>query len=97
MAHEGKLHTPAGVVAQVWRDGRRQADLARLLASGVVVVHALDRAEAQAAGVLCGRRKTSDIVDASVALLARRHHAKVVTSDPKDLRRIDPTLELVVC
>ena len=30
-------------------------------------------------------------------LLARRHSAKIVTSDPEDLKRIDPTLELVRC
>jgi hypothetical protein len=28
-------------------------------------------------------------VDASVVLLARRHSARVVTSDPDDIRRID--------
>ncbi len=97
LAHGGALHTPAGVVAQVWRDGRRQARLARLLGSGLMVLQPLDREEAQAAGVLCGRSGTHDTVDASVALLARRLRAKVVTSDPDDIRRIDPTLQLVVC
>jgi predicted nucleic acid-binding protein len=97
LAHGGTLHVPAGVVGQVWRDGSRQARLARLLGSGLVTVHALDREEAQAAGVLCGQSETQDVVDASVALLARRHGAKVVTSDPEDLRRIDPGLELVTC
>lgn len=37
----------------------------------------------------------SDEIDASVALLARRHGASVVTSDPDDLRRLDPTMRLV--
>lgn len=97
LVHEGEMHAPAAVVAQVWRDGRRQSRLARLLASGVIRVHPLDQAEAQAAGVLCGRSRTSDVVDASVALLARRHRARVVTSDPEDLRRIDPTLDVVTC
>ena len=53
--------------------------------------------EAQAAGVLCGKSKTRDVIDASVVLLGRRHRAKVVTSDPKDLLRIDPSLETVQC
>jgi predicted nucleic acid-binding protein len=97
LRHGGILYVAAGVVAQVWRDGRRQARLARLLGSGLVVVEPLDRPEAQAAGVLCARSRTSDVIDASVALLARRHRAKVVTSDPADLRRLDPTLELVAC
>jgi hypothetical protein len=81
----------------VWRDGRRQARLARLLGSGFVSVQALDQSEAEAVGVLCGISGSADIVDASVALLARRHRAKVVTSDVDDLRRIDPTLDLVKC
>jgi predicted nucleic acid-binding protein len=91
------LHAPAGVIGQIWRDGKRQARLARLLASGALQVHALDKDEAQAAGVLCGRSKTHDVIDASVALVARRHKAKVLTSDPDDLRRIDAKLHLVLC
>lgn len=97
MVHGASLHAPAGVVGQVWRDGRRQARLARLLASGLVKVQQLDLSEAQAAGVLCAKSRTRDVIDASVALLARRHGAKVVTSDPQDLQRIDPNLELVTC
>ena len=97
MKHGGVLHAPAGVVAQVWRNGKRQARLARLIGSGVVRVQALDLAEAQATGALCGSTKTSDVVDASVVLLARRERGKVVTSDPSDLRGIDPTLEIVAC
>lgn len=91
------LHTPAGVVGQVWRDGKRQARLARLLASGVIQVQPLDTEEAQASGVLCGKSRTRDVIDASVALLARRHSARIVTSDPADLERIDAELELVTC
>ncbi len=97
LAHGGAIHAPAGVVGQIWRDGRKQARLARLLGSGAVEVCPLDRAEAQAAGVLCGRTGSSDVVDASVALLARRHSAVVVTSDAGDLRSIDPEIELVEC
>ena len=95
--HGRTLHVPAGVVAQVWRDGRRQSRLARLLGSNVVAVRALDRAEAQAVGVLCGEKRHNDVVDASVILLARRLRAKIVTSDSDDLQRLDPTLRLVSC
>ena len=97
LATGASLHAPAGVVAQVWRDGQRQVRLARLLGSGVIAVESLDQEEAQAVGVLCGRSGSADIVDASVALLARRRGARVLTSDVKDLHRIDPTLDLVVC
>ena len=96
MTHGGSLHVPAGVVAQVWRDGQRQVRLALLLASDVVTVHPLDRQEAQAVGALCGKSRSADVVDASVALLARRWSAVVVTSDPDDLNQIDPGLELAV-
>ena len=97
MVHGIPLHTPAGVVAQVWRDGRKQARLARLVGSGLVQVEVLDLPEAQGCGALCGISGSSDVVDASVVLLARRHRAKVVTSDVKDLSRIDATIETVSC
>jgi predicted nucleic acid-binding protein len=95
--HGARLMAPAGVVAQTWRNGARQARLARLLASGVVSVQALDQEEAQAVGVLCGKSGSADVVDASVALLARRHGATVVSSDAADLQRIDPQLQVVTC
>lgn len=93
----GSLHVPAGVIAQVWRDGARQARLARLLKSRALDVRELDLGEGQAAGSLCGVARTADVVDASVALLARRYSAIVVTSDPDDLRRLDAGLLLVSC
>lgn len=95
--HGRRLHVPAGVLGQVWRDGARQARLARLVKSGVLDVRALDLDEARAAGVTCGLSGTADVIDASVAILARRHGAIVVTSDPADLHRLDPGLTLVVC
>jgi hypothetical protein len=54
----------------------------------------LDGVLAEAAGTLCGRTGTSDVIDASVVLVARRARAAVVTSDVGDLRRLDPTLRL---
>jgi predicted nucleic acid-binding protein len=95
--HGASVHVPAGVIGQVWRDGSRQARLARLLKSGLPDVRDLDLDEARAAGSLCGIAGTADVIDASVALLARRHHAAVVTSDPDDLRRLDPELSLIAC
>lgn len=46
-------------------------------------------------GLLLAEFGTSDVVDAHVALLARRLHATVLTSDPDDLTALDPTLTLV--
>lgn len=93
---EQPIAVPAGVVAQVWRDGRRQARLARLLGGDQVEVEPLDDARARAAGQLCGVRGTADVVDASVVLCARARRHVVVTSDPDDLRQLDPKLRLVV-
>jgi hypothetical protein len=86
---------PAGVVGQVWRDGRRQVRLARLLGSDVVEVEPLDDARARAAGRLCGVTRTSDVIDASVVLCARARKLAVMTSDGGDLRLLDATLSIV--
>ena len=86
---------PAGALAQVWRDGRTQVRLARLLASELAIVVPLDDARARAAGQLCGIRKSRDVVDASVVLCARARDNAVVTSDPDDLRRLDPVIRLI--
>jgi hypothetical protein len=85
---------PAGVVGQVWRDGARQVPLSALLKAPTTHVAALDHPLAEACGTLCGRTGTSDVVDASVVLVARRERAVVVTSDISDLRRLDPGLHL---
>jgi hypothetical protein len=90
-----RLAIPAGVVGQVWRDGRKQARLARLLGSRVVEVEPLDDARARAAGQLCGVTKTRDVIDASVVLCARARGHGVLTSDPTDIRRLDATLRIV--
>ncbi|MBK5306741.1 MAG: PIN domain-containing protein [Frankiaceae bacterium] len=87
---------PAAVVAQVWRDGRRQSRLAQFLGSRHCEVVPLDAAAARIAGHLCAISGTSDVVDASVVVVARQRGHRVVTSDPDDLRRLDPRLELVI-
>jgi len=92
----GTLVVPAAALAQVWRDGRRQARLGRLLATRLCEVVPLDALAARLAGQLCGVAGTADVVDASVVVEARRGGHRVVTSDPRDLARLDPTLELVV-
>jgi hypothetical protein len=92
-----ELVIPAGVVAQVWRDGSRQARLARFLAAAGVEVDALTHAGARACGVVCGRAGTADIVDASVVITARRHHATVITSDRADLEILDPDIAILDC
>ena len=89
-----RLVIPAGVLGQVWRGAARQAPLRALVKGPTTIVPALDQVLAEAAGVLCGRAGTSDVIDASVVLVARRERAIVVTSDEGDLRRLDPRLPM---
>jgi hypothetical protein len=95
LAHGSSLAVPAGVVGQVWRDGRRQARLARLLAAPDVLVESLDDRRAREAGQLCGARNTADVIDASVVLCARAHGHRIATSDPGDLLRLDPQAAVI--
>lgn len=91
-----RIIVPAGVVAQVWRQGAQQVVLRALLNGPTTEVPPLDRVLAEATGILCGKSGTSDVVDAAVVLVARGNRAVVVTSDPHDLRRLDPSLAIEV-
>ena len=77
---------PAPVVAQCWRGTPRQAQLARLLAG--CETEALDDTMARATGILAGRTRTTDIVDASVVEGALRRDDLVISSDEGDLNAI---------
>ena len=76
---------PAPVVAQASRSSR-QAQMRRLLRGCDVVP--FGEADAHAAGALLGRTRTKDVVDASVAVVAIRHEADVVSADADDIRRL---------
>jgi predicted nucleic acid-binding protein len=88
-------YVPAGVVAQTWRGSARQHAVMRLLRAGAIRVDPLLEDVAYRLGLLLAKSGTSDIVDAHVALLARRLRATVVTSDPDDLTALDSTLSVV--
>jgi hypothetical protein len=89
---EGRVsRVPAGVVGQVWGDGCRQVVLSRFLRGTEVRVVPLEERLSRAAGELCGATGTADVIDASVVLVAREHRDTIVTSDPSDLRRLDPS------
>jgi hypothetical protein len=89
------LAVPAGVVGQVWRDGRRQVRLSRLFAAPEVEIEPLDDRRAREAGQLCGAAGTADVIDASVVLCARRRGHRIATGDPNDLARLDSTVRLI--
>ena len=95
LTHGQRLAIPAGVVGQVWRDGRQQVRLVRLLASNLIEIEVQDDKNARAAGQLCGATQTNDVIDASVVLCARKRQHGVLTSDVDDLRRLDPKLRYV--
>jgi hypothetical protein len=86
---------PAGVVAQAWRGSPRQHAVSRLLGSRCVLIHPLDDITAFRVGALLARQGGSDVTDGHVALLAGRLRATVYTSDPADIRVLDPTLTVV--
>lgn len=85
---------PVGAVAQTWRSGR-QAHLARLLRSFDVDFAVLTLAGARLVGLVCAASGHSDVVDVHVVLCAQERNHAVVTSDPDDLARVDPTLPLI--
>lgn len=88
-------HVPAGVVAQVWRGSSRQHAVVRILKAEAVRIHAMSETVAFQIGMLLARRRTSDVVDAHVAILGRTLHAAVLSSDPDELRRLDAELDVV--
>jgi hypothetical protein len=93
---DATIHIPAGALAQAFRDGSRQVSLTRLLKDRRTSVVALDQLLARVVGALLGARGVSDVIDASVVVCARRYRQVVITSDPDDLRRLDPGLPLEV-
>ncbi|MBX3189774.1 MAG: PIN domain-containing protein [Labilithrix sp.] len=87
------LVTSAGVVAQVWRGGgHRQVPVAYLLRHTRVVD--LTYKVALLLGRMLGATRAVDAVDAHVVFLARERGWPVLTSDPRDLLRLDPTLRV---
>jgi hypothetical protein len=80
---ERDIHVPAIVVGQAWRDARRQVRLGQALAGCRVDPVGLDTSKA--AGVLCGKAGTTDVVDATVVVMATAVGAIVWTSDPQDI------------
>ncbi len=79
------IRTSAAAVAQGWRDGRHQANLARVLPG--VDVATLDPVAATRVGGLLRDSASTDLVDAHVALLVPPD-ATVLTSDEEDIKAL---------
>lgn len=91
------LSIPAGALAQAWRNGSTQARLAAFLRvrRDAPTLVPFDGRLARAAGELCGRTRTADVIDASVVLTAHSRGHHIVTSDPDDMGRLDPGAPLI--
>lgn len=79
---EIRLKTTTGVVAQVWRNGSKQARLALLL--GTVDEQIITKERARATGLLLTKSRTADVIDAGLVEIARDGD-EILTSDPADL------------
>jgi predicted nucleic acid-binding protein len=90
-----QVTVPAPALAQAIRRPERQVRLSRLIRQPGTDVIALDRVDATHVGRLLAASGTSDIADAHVVICARRAGQSVVTSDPRDLRQLDPALRLI--
>ena len=93
--HGDAVHVVPEVVAQVWRGGQRQARLAKFLRAAGTEFPAMTLPMAKVVGQVCARSGHSDVVDVHVVVEARMSGHDVVTSDPDDLRRVDPTLRII--
>jgi len=91
-----RVTIPATALAQASRQPERQVRLARLIRQPTTDVVPLDRVDATNVGRLLAASATSDVIDAHVVVCARRTHQRVVTSDPGDLRFLDPAITVVI-
>jgi len=84
-----ELHTTHPVLAQVWRNLPRQANLART--TRLFEIHSLDDS------VTVGRRLaetgTSDVVDAHLVVIAERIGTFILTTDPADMTKLNARFE----
>jgi hypothetical protein len=90
-----RVTIPGTALAQAIRRPERQIRLARLVRQPTTDVVALDRVDATNVGRLLATTGTADIADAHVVICARRASQDVVTSDPDDLRLLDPAVRLI--
>jgi predicted nucleic acid-binding protein len=90
----GTLCIPAAVVAQAWRTPR-QVRLARLINASDVEIVVMDLDVARNVGLICAATGHHDVIDVHVALCARERGHAIVTSDPADIARVDPSLSII--
>lgn len=77
--------TNDAALAQAWRDPARQVPMAMLVKA--TTVHRFG--DPRVIGIRCGMAGTSDVVDASLAVLADQLETVIVTTDPADMARLN--------
>jgi hypothetical protein len=82
------LRTTHPVVAQVWRNGPRQARLARFLAT--ITIHELDNG--RVVGAILARSGTADVVDAHLVAVAVECAEPILTGDIGDIETLVASL-----
>ena len=87
VAQQEKLpvRTSAAVVAQVWRNGSLQVNLARVLAG--VDAATLDGVRGRSVGEILALSKTADVVDGHLGLIVQSGDT-VLMSDAEDIKKI---------
>lgn len=86
LAEEVAPTVPTPVLAEAWRGGARQANLARFLA--LCATEDLSVAQAKAVGTLASKASHDDIVDVTVVEGAIRRRDAIVTSNHTHIRKI---------
>ena len=83
------LHTTHPVLAQVWREPARQANLSRALRS--FYIHPFD--ESVGVGLRLADSGTSDVVDAHLAMVAESLGTFILTTDHEDMSQLNARFE----
>jgi hypothetical protein len=79
------VRTSAAVVAQVWRNGSLQANLARVLTGFDVA--SLDVQTGRSVGEVLALSRTPDVIDGHLGVIVRSGDT-VLTSDTNDIKKI---------
>ncbi len=76
--------TNEAALAQAWRDPARQVPMAMLVKATTVYPFG----DPKAIGMRCAAAGTSDVIDASLAVLADQIDLTILTTDPSDMARL---------
>lgn len=91
-----RMAVPVGAIARAWQALPEQHRMQRLIEGGSVDIVPFDYTVAKAAGALCARYGTLDVVDASVVYCAfERGHRAIVTTNPDRLGKLAPGIRLL--